>query len=113
MAEKFGLQKIFRNCAAVDRHERIVTPAAFLMQGRAASSLPVPVSPWIKTVNCASATFWIWLIKSCTAWLFPKIRLRAGLLPAFWRSCFISVGSSYFSCLLYTSDAAADLLCVD
>ena len=57
MAEQLAFDQRFGQRAAVDRHERHRRPAGFdRARSRATSSLPVPVSPKMSTVDCVGAT---------------------------------------------------------
>ena len=61
MAEELALDQLRRNRRAIDFDERLVAAAAGAWIARATSSLPVPVSPRIRTVASVCAT-------SLTSW---------------------------------------------
>ena len=84
VAEQLGFQQIARNSAAVDCDERFVLPAAVEVNClRARSSLPVPVSAWIRIVEllCAARTAVSRTDKSASEWpmMFSKPYLRSRL----------------------------------
>ena len=57
VAEQFALEQFARDRGAVDGHEGPVGPEARKWIALATSSLPVPLSPVIRTVASVSATF--------------------------------------------------------
>ena len=54
VTEQFALQKSIRDRTAIDRDEGSRGPRAIIMVALAISSLPVPLSPWIKTVRTST-----------------------------------------------------------
>ena len=57
--EELGLEEGLGDGAAVDGHEGSVAPRAPAWMARAISSLPVPLSPSMRTVASVLATRWI------------------------------------------------------
>jgi hypothetical protein len=75
VSEELGLEELAGNRAAVDREKRTTRPSRQACSARAASSLPVPLSPVIRTVVSVSATF---AINACTFSISGWVPTRNG-----------------------------------
>lgn len=56
MAKQFGFEQLFRQRAAVDRHERFIMTRAGVMDRTGDDLLPVPLWPLISTLTSDCAT---------------------------------------------------------
>lgn len=77
VAEQFTFQQRLGNGSAIDRQERGAAAAAMLVDPLATSSLPVPLSPKIRTLTSWGATRPICLQTICMAGRLPMKRSGA------------------------------------